>query len=41
VVCQTGKRSGLGSVILRKAGVDRVANIAGGIVRWRELGLPS
>jgi rhodanese-related sulfurtransferase len=41
VVCQTGKRSGLGSVILRKAGVDRVANIAGGMVRWRELGLPS
>ncbi len=41
VVCQTGKRSGLGTVILRKAGVARAANIAGGMVRWRELGLPS
>jgi glyoxylase-like metal-dependent hydrolase (beta-lactamase superfamily II)/rhodanese-related sulfurtransferase len=41
VVCQTGKRSGLGTVILRKAGIERVANIAGGMVRWRELGLPS
>lgn len=41
VVCQTGKRSALATVILRKAGLDRVANIAGGMVRWRELGLPS
>jgi len=41
VVCQTGKRSGLGTVILAKAGITRVANIAGGMVRWRELGLPS
>jgi len=41
VVCQTGKRSGMGAVILRKAGVSRVANLAGGMVRWRELGLPS
>jgi sulfur dioxygenase len=41
VVCQTGKRAGLGTVILRKAGVASTANIAGGMVRWRELGLPS
>jgi rhodanese-related sulfurtransferase len=41
VVCQTGKRSALGAGILRKAGVARVANVAGGMVRWRELGLPS
>jgi glyoxylase-like metal-dependent hydrolase (beta-lactamase superfamily II)/rhodanese-related sulfurtransferase len=40
-VCQTGKRSGLATTILRKAGIERVANIAGGMVRWRELGLPS
>jgi rhodanese-related sulfurtransferase len=40
VVCQTGKRSGLGATILRKAGLERVANLAGGMVRWRELGLP-
>jgi sulfur dioxygenase len=41
VVCQTGKRSGLGTVILGEAGVARTANVAGGMVRWRELGLPS
>jgi glyoxylase-like metal-dependent hydrolase (beta-lactamase superfamily II)/rhodanese-related sulfurtransferase len=40
VVCQTGKRSALGAAILRKAGLARVANVAGGMVRWRELGLP-
>jgi sulfur dioxygenase len=41
VVCQTGKRSGMGAVILGKAGVTRVANLAGGMLRWRDLGLPS
>jgi glyoxylase-like metal-dependent hydrolase (beta-lactamase superfamily II)/rhodanese-related sulfurtransferase len=41
VVCQTGKRSAMGTVILGKAGLTRVANVAGGMVRWRELGLPS
>jgi len=40
VTCQTGKRSAMATVILRKAGFDRVANLAGGMVRWRELGLP-
>jgi glyoxylase-like metal-dependent hydrolase (beta-lactamase superfamily II) len=41
LVCQTGKRSGMGTVILKKAGFSEVANLAGGMVRWRELGLPS
>jgi sulfur dioxygenase len=41
VVCQTGKRSGLATLILEKAGLENVANSAGGMVRWRELGLPS
>jgi rhodanese-related sulfurtransferase len=41
VVCQTGKRSAMAAAILKKAGLTRVANIAGGMVRWRELGLPS
>lgn len=41
VVCQTGKRSGMGTVILSKSGIARVANLAGGMVRWRDLGLPS
>lgn len=40
LVCQTGKRSGMAAVILKKAGFTQVANLAGGIVRWRELGLP-
>ena len=41
VVCQTGRRSALGASILEKLGVARVASLAGGMVRWRELGLPS
>jgi glyoxylase-like metal-dependent hydrolase (beta-lactamase superfamily II)/rhodanese-related sulfurtransferase len=41
VVCQTGKRSALATAILRKAGLARVANLAGGMVRWREMGLSS
>ena len=41
VVCQTGKRSALGSAILGKAGMTRIANLAGGMVRWHELGLPT
>lgn len=41
VVCQTGRRSGMGTVILRKAGITKTANLAGGMVRWRDLGLPS
>jgi glyoxylase-like metal-dependent hydrolase (beta-lactamase superfamily II)/rhodanese-related sulfurtransferase len=40
IVCATGKRSGMASVILEKAGL-RAANIAGGMLSWRELGLPS
>lgn len=40
VVCQTGKRSAMATVILKKAGFSKVANVAGGMTRWRELGLP-
>jgi sulfur dioxygenase len=40
VVCQTGRRSSMGAAILRKAGIARSANLAGGMVRWRDLGLP-
>jgi rhodanese-related sulfurtransferase len=40
VVCQTGRRAAMGTVILAKAGAARVANLAGGMVRWRDLGLP-
>ena len=40
ILCQTGKRSALATQILKKAGL-RAANVAGGMIRWRELGLPS
>jgi sulfur dioxygenase len=40
VVCQTGKRSALATQILASAGISQVANLAGGMVRWNDLGLP-
>lgn len=40
-ICQTGKRSAMATLILRAAGRADCANLAGGMVRWRELGLPS
>ncbi|HEY6078582.1 MAG TPA: rhodanese-like domain-containing protein [Polyangiaceae bacterium] len=40
-VCQTGKRAAMATAILSNAGVAQVANLAGGMVKWRELGLPS
>lgn len=39
-LCQTGKRSAMASEILRTAGHTETASLAGGIQRWRELGLP-
>jgi glyoxylase-like metal-dependent hydrolase (beta-lactamase superfamily II)/rhodanese-related sulfurtransferase len=41
VVCQTGRRSAMATAILGKAGLTQVANLAGGMVTWRSLGLPS
>jgi sulfur dioxygenase len=38
-VCRAGGRSAQATVILRKAGVERVANLAGGMLRWRALRL--
>ena len=40
VVCQTGRRSAMGAAILGAAGLGRVANLAGGMILWRDLGLP-
>jgi len=37
VVCQTGKRSALATAILHQAGRKQVANLAGGMVRYRGL----
>jgi glyoxylase-like metal-dependent hydrolase (beta-lactamase superfamily II)/rhodanese-related sulfurtransferase len=38
-VCRSGARSGQATVMLRKAGRTDVANVAGGMLRWRALGL--
>lgn len=40
-VCRSGRRSAQAYVILRAAGRDRVANLTGGMLRWRDLRLPS
>ncbi len=34
-VCRSGARSAQASVLLRKAGYDKVANLAGGMLHWR------
>ena len=39
-VCHAGTRSGQATVILRSAGFGRVANLHGGMLLWRDLGLP-
>lgn len=37
-VCRAGGRSAQATLILRQAGFDRVANLAGGMLRWRAEG---
>jgi rhodanese-related sulfurtransferase len=39
-VCRAGGRSAQATVILGKAGFDRAANLAGGMLRWRAQRLP-
>lgn len=39
-VCRSGRRSAQATVILRRHGIERVANLPGGMLRWRELALP-
>jgi rhodanese-related sulfurtransferase len=39
-VCRSGARSAQANVLLTKAGFDKVANLAGGMLRWRDEGLP-
>ena len=36
-VCRSGARSAQASVLLRGAGFDKVANLSGGMLRWRAL----
>ena len=38
--CRSGRRSVMAVSILQEAGIDKVANIAGGYLRWRDEGLP-
>lgn len=38
-VCRAGGRSAQATVLLRKAGLERVANLPGGMLRWRALDL--
>jgi rhodanese-related sulfurtransferase len=39
-VCRAGGRSAQATLILQRAGFTRVANLAGGMLRWRTQGLP-
>ena len=39
-VCRSGARSAQATVLLKKSGLDRVANLAGGMLRWRAESLP-
>jgi sulfur dioxygenase len=39
-VCRSGARSAQASVLLHKAGLAQVANLAGGLLRWRAESLP-
>jgi sulfur dioxygenase len=39
-VCRSGARSANASVLLQKAGFNDVANLAGGMLRWRAEGYP-
>ena len=34
-VCRSGARSAQATVLLAKAGFNRVANLSGGMLRWR------
>lgn len=40
-VCRSGSRSAQATVILRKAGFEAVANMSGGMLRWRTQRLPT
>ena len=40
LVCRSGARSGQATVILQRAGFERVANMTGGMLRWRSEGHP-
>jgi glyoxylase-like metal-dependent hydrolase (beta-lactamase superfamily II)/rhodanese-related sulfurtransferase len=39
-VCRSGGRSAQAFVLLKRAGFEQVANLAGGMIHWHEFGLP-
>jgi hydroxyacylglutathione hydrolase len=39
--CAAGSRSSIAASLLRSRGVERVANLTGGIAEWRRAGLPT
>jgi rhodanese-related sulfurtransferase len=39
-VCRSGARSAQATVLLKKAGLDKVANLSGGMLRWRAQRFP-
>jgi glyoxylase-like metal-dependent hydrolase (beta-lactamase superfamily II)/rhodanese-related sulfurtransferase len=39
-MCQSGKRSSMATQILRSSGIERVANVPGGLIQWSRLALP-
>ncbi|MCB9785658.1 MAG: MBL fold metallo-hydrolase [Deltaproteobacteria bacterium] len=39
-LCPAGARSAHAALLLERAGFERVANLAGGLMRWRALGFP-
>jgi glyoxylase-like metal-dependent hydrolase (beta-lactamase superfamily II)/rhodanese-related sulfurtransferase len=39
-VCRSGARSAQASILLQRAGFKEIANLAGGMLRWRAEGLP-
>lgn len=39
--CPSGARSAMAATIAEKAGIERVANMRGGLLEWRALGLPT
>ena len=41
MACRSGARSAQAAVILQRLGFKRVANLAGGMIRWRASGLPA
>lgn len=40
MVCRSGARSAHAVTVIEKAGLTKVANLAGGMINWSDNGLP-